>query len=272
MKLYDNVIRAALEELENFAPQIWTYDASQVWPDAGESQLVLGRDAAYELGGSGLPAVHYTCVTQDKGLVGEDQVLLYGPDLGELQADAPYARIALLGVRPLNGDDEAVYRALRDMEFVRYHVFPRGYMFRVSTENFREQVRVSKQARQEGISFRRVGFDFIQKYRENPNILQVKLIFVTRPDGPYQAFQSQARQAAGITRTLTHILDGLPTDCSACQLKCVTSWRGCGSSTSARRKNKKARIPLNWNPCFFQDWAPSTKILFSIRSRRSSRP
>lgn len=221
MKLYDNVIRAALEELENFAPQIWTYDASQVWPDAGESQLVLGRDAAYELGGSGLPAVHYTCVTQDKGLVGEDQVLLYGPDLGELQADAPYARIALLGVRLLNGDDEAVYRALRDMEFVRYHVFPRGYMFRVSTENFREQVRVSKQARQEGISFRRVGFDFIQKYRENPNILQVKLIFVTRPDGPYQAFQSQARQAAGITRTLTHILDGLPTDCSACQLKPV---------------------------------------------------
>ena len=37
------------------------------------------------------------------------------------------------------------------MEFVKYHVFPQGYMMRVSPENGREQVRVSKQAVKRGI-------------------------------------------------------------------------------------------------------------------------
>lgn len=62
------------------------------------------------------------------------------------------------------------------MDFVKYHVFPKGYMIRTSSESNREQVRLSSAALKKGISFRAVGNDFIRQYKQNPNILAVKLI------------------------------------------------------------------------------------------------
>ena len=112
-------------------------------------------------------------------------------------------------------------KAVRNMEFVKYHVFPKGYMFRISSGDFREQVRVGKTALRRGISFRSVGFDFIRQYLKNPNILNVELIFVTDPQAPYESFKKSAKKTADITRTLTHILDGMPTDCRSCSLKPV---------------------------------------------------
>ena len=52
----------------------------------------------------------------------------------------------LLHVNDISGDDQEAFRAIRDMKAVKYHVCPEGYMMRVSPENQREQVRVSKQA------------------------------------------------------------------------------------------------------------------------------
>ena len=222
MELYNELIRETEGLLEGRPLQSWDYDSSAAWPDAGVSELVLGRDAAFELGGSGKPALHYTCVTTSPSLVERDQVLLWGPDLRELRADAPYARIALLRVGDIesdDGDDTVAYNAIKDMEFVKYHVFPKGYMLRISTEDNREQVRVSRKALGEGMSFYRVGCDFIRCYRKNPNVLGVKLIFITAPDGPYEALAACGRQSTEITRTLCTILDGLPMDCSACHLK-----------------------------------------------------
>ena len=222
MELYNEVIRETEGLLEGRPLQSWNYESGAAWPDAGVSELVLGRDAAFELGGSGKPALHYTCVTTSPSLVERDQVLLWGPDLRELRADAPYARIALLRVGDIesdDGDDTVAYNAIKDMEFVKYHVFPKGYMLRISTEDNREQVRVSRKALGEGMSFYRVGCDFIRCYRKNPNVLGVKLIFITAPDGPYEALAACGRRSTAITRTLCTILDGLPMDCSACHLK-----------------------------------------------------
>ena len=39
----------------------------------------------------------------------------------------------------LDEDDEIVYRTLKDIEFAKYHVYPEGYMVRMSPESYREQ-------------------------------------------------------------------------------------------------------------------------------------
>lgn len=80
---------------------------------------------------------------------------------------------------------------------------------------------MSRSALQRGISFRSVGFDFIRRYLKNPNVLKVKLLFVTDLQAPYQRLRACAKKTADITRTLTHILDGLPADCGSCSLKPV---------------------------------------------------
>ena len=95
-----------------------------------------------------------------------------------------------------------------------------GAMVRVSSESNQEQVRVAKSALKSGITFARVGAAYIQKYRELPGVRHVRLIFATDPPALKELI-ANARQVDAITKTLTHILDGLPTDCGHCTLKPV---------------------------------------------------
>ena len=186
----------------------------------------MQRDAACELGGT--YGVSFTCVTTDADLVPADEILLYGNDLnglGQTDRDTPYARIALLRVGNIageNGEDtESAFRAIQHMDFVKYHVFPKGFMLRTSSDACREQVRLSKDAVKAGIGFEAVGNAFLRRYKQDPHVLAVKLIFVTAPDADYAALQKEAGTAKDILLTLTKIMEGLPTDCGSCSLKPV---------------------------------------------------
>jgi len=223
MELYNTVIREAEGLGGSSAPRRYPYDPARAWEDPGEFELVMLRDAAYELGGGSRAAVNFTCVTTSPALVEKDEILLYGPDLGELKGDSDYVRITLLRVGDIESDDqddtEQAFRAIQNMDFVKYRVFPRGYMIRTSSESNREQVRVSKEAIRRGISFERIGDDFIRQYKQDPNVLAVKLIFITAPDADYAGAKKCAKTAHDITMSLTKILEGMPTDCGSCALK-----------------------------------------------------
>ena len=218
MELYNHTITATRELFAGAEPRRWDYDAAMAWRDLGESELVMQRDAAFELGGGSCPSANFTCVTSDDSLVPKDEVLLYGKDLPELRGDVSFARLAFLLVDELGDDDEAAYQAIRDMEFVKYHVFPEGYMVRISSESNREQVRLSKKSIAGGISFRRVGAAYIRGYHRNQHVKRVQMVFVT-DSAVVAELAKTAKKVDGITKTLTHILEGIPTDCGSCNLK-----------------------------------------------------
>ena len=205
--------------LEKGRPRVWEYSPGDAWKDIGSSELVLQKDAAYELGAMGKGSANYVLFTSSPELVDKDQILLYGADLGEIKGEVDFARIVLLRVGLIDGDDEAVYRTLKDIEFAKYHVYPEGYMVRMSPESSREQVRVSKKALGKGISFRSVGASYVAEYKKDANVLNATVIFITDPKADYAALQAAAKKASAVTGTLTHILEGLPTDCSICALK-----------------------------------------------------
>ena len=219
MELFNSLLRDTRALLEKGAPKVWDYAERDCWHDIGSSELVLQKDAAYELGAAGKGSANYVLFSSSAELVDKDQVLLYGPDLKDIKGDCDFARIVLLRVGVLDDDDEQVYRILKDIEFAKYHVYPEGYMVRMSPENYREQVRVSRQAIRGGISFRTVGNSYIRAYKKDPNVLNATVIFVTAPGYDYAAMKDNAKKANDITNTLTHILEGLPTDCSVCSLK-----------------------------------------------------
>ena len=219
MELYNSLIRDTKALLEKGTPKVWAYQPQDAWKDIGSSELVLQKDAAYELGASGKGSANYVLFSSGADLVDQDQTLLYGPDLGEINGPVDFARIVLLRVGVLDGDDEAVYRILKDIEFAKYHVYPEGYMVRMSPESYREQIRVSKQAVRAGISFRNIGASYIRAYKKDPNVLKATVIFVTAPGYDFAAMKELAKKSSDVTNTLTHILEGLPTDCSVCSLK-----------------------------------------------------
>jgi len=221
MQLYDSIIHDTQGILECANALSLPPANGRIWKDTGESQLIMLRDTAFELGGSGNESVNFTCVTTS-GIVGRDEILLCGPDLPQIRKDVPFARIAILEVEDLKEteDTEKAYDTIRSIEYVRYHVFPAGYMVRVSSSTNEEQVRVSRSAMRAGISFRYIGETYIRRYRKLPAVRHVRMAFVT--DGRVvEQLKPLAGKVDDITKTLTHILDGLPTDCGHCSMKSV---------------------------------------------------
>ncbi|MEG1632672.1 MAG: carbon monoxide dehydrogenase [Oscillospiraceae bacterium] len=221
MELYNGIIKEVKASLIAQGPKTWAFDKYAAWHDLGHSELVLTRDAAFELGGGSNPAANFTCVTTDPDLVPENSVSLVGPDLSAIRGDTPFVRIVMLHVNSIGDDDQEAFKTIRDMEFVKYHVFPEGYMMRVSPENQREQVRVSKQAVKKGISFKAVGDDFIAKYLENGRIDHVSITFVVGDMALCKGLEATAKKVDTLTMTLNHIMDGLSTDCTSCSFKQV---------------------------------------------------
>lgn len=222
MELYNSIIDKINGHLGSSEPKKYAYNPDRAWEDVGGNQLIMMKESAYELGGDNKPAVNYACITSDD-YVTEDEIWVYGKDLNEINGSVSFARIVLVKVDSLKGegeeDTEPLFRAIQDIDFVKYHVYPKGYMIRSSSDSFREQVRVSKDAVRKGISFEQVGNSYIKEYKKNPNVLAVRVIFATVDDADYAEMKKDAKKVRDITKTLSKILEGMATDCHSCSLK-----------------------------------------------------
>ena len=222
MKLYDEVIKNWLAIIGE--PRLLSLSDAPTWEDAGRNNMILKSDMAYELGGADTPlaALGRTVITAEGSLVSKDEVVLLGPDLNEMDADHPYARltVALVDEEKM-GEGDALYNAIRDIEYVRYHVNPKGFMMRVSTSKNRENVRVSKEAIAAGLDFATVGRAFVDKLHENPRVKAVKVIFVTDPSADFASLEKEVKAAEAITKTIDHVFKDLKMDCHTCNLKQV---------------------------------------------------
>ena len=221
MKLYDESIKELLAGIDmTSAKKLDIVNATG--KDVGDHNLILRADMAYELGGGTFPAVSGMAVTCNDEFVNTDEVMLIGPDLDEIKADTPYARIAFVKVAEDSlGDGNTLYNAIRKIEYVRYHINPEGYMTRISASNNREPVRVGKAALDKGLNFAKVGKLFLDTYHENKNIEAVKLIFITAPDFDYKSLSEQAKHLEDITGTIDHIFKNVMMDCGSCSLQKV---------------------------------------------------
>lgn len=222
MELYNSIIEKVDGLLGSTTPKKYAYNPARTWEDAGGNQLIMMKESAYELGGDNKPAVNYACISSGD-YVTEDEIWVYGKDLSQINGSVPFARIVLVKVAGLQGegeeDTEPLFRAIQDIDFVKYHVYPKGYMIRSSSDSFREQVRVSKEAVRKGINFEQVGNSYIKEYKKNPNVLAVRVIFATVDDADYAEMRKDAKKVRDITKTLSRILEGMATDCHSCSLK-----------------------------------------------------
>lgn len=220
MKLYDDVIKEILSVLQPYSGKKMEISRKHLWKDVGKEHMILRSDMAYELGGGSLPALGGMMITAEESLVPEDEIVLYGKDLGEIRQDAPYARLALVRVKEDSlGEGNDLYNEIRRLEYVKYHLFPEGYMMRISSAGEREMVRIGRQALKKGLGFAQIGATFLEAYHRNPKTESVKLIFITEPEFPYGELEAQIKKGEQITKAIDHILKDLAMDCNVCSLK-----------------------------------------------------
>ncbi len=222
MKLYDEVIKNWNEKLAGRKVRELDFENVSPWEDAGKNNMILRGDMAYELGGSdpNTFALGATVITADESLVPKDEVVLVGKDLSEIESDPSYARLTVVLVdEEAMGEGDALFNAIRNLEYVRYQISPKGFMMRVSKSHKRESVRVSKESIKDGMSFAHIGKAFIDHLKKNPKVKAVKVYFITEKDFDYAELQKDVRQANSITETIDHVFKDVKMDCHSCNLK-----------------------------------------------------
>lgn len=221
MKLYDETIKKVKRLLEE--KEIRTLPAGDsAWPEVSDRSMILRSDMAYELGGESLPAVGCTLITADNSLVPGDAVSLLGRDLPEIRGDIPYARVALVRTAGNTlGEGQALYQAVRALEYTRYHFYPEGFMMRVSASRKKESVRIGRDALTKGLNFEKTGNRMITAFHRNAAVEAVHIYYVTAQEFDYKALEALADEAERITKAIDHILQNAIMDCGACSLQKV---------------------------------------------------
>lgn len=235
MNLYDDMIVRCQSMLDSFSFSCKHYKIPEriavkngkettcdevLWEQEDEQRILFKKDMAYELGGGSLPAYSGVAYTSDETVT--DEIVVCGPDLPKLKADSPYARLTILQVDDTAwADTGQAYRVLRRLDYTRYHVHPKGFLIRISAAAHREPVRVGREALRSGLDFEQVGRLFLTAYHNHPEVLGVRIFFITEPDFPYEEFGETVCQMDSVTESLNEIFNNLIMDCAACRLKPV---------------------------------------------------
>lgn len=221
MKLYDETIKKMKELLETEESLELPFGET-LWPEVSDRSMILRSEMAYELGAESLAALGCTVVTANRELVPTDGVTLLGRDLPQIGKDVPYARIALVRVaEDTLGKGQALYQAIRSLEYTRYHFYPEGFMMRVSSTRNRESVRIGREALADGLTFTKTGNRMISAFHRNASVEAVHIYYVTAETFDYGELEALAREAERITKTIDHMLKNGIMDCGACSLQKV---------------------------------------------------
>ena len=210
MKFFDSLILET-EKLISALPKK-EFSKAVCWRDSGQSQVVMRRDTAFELEGFGFNLVTSGDVS--------DGVVLAGDDLDKIRADRRFARITLVQIED-KSDEQKAYNLIKKIDYVKYHTFPEGYMMRSTSRSHKEAVRVSKSAIKGGADFQKIGSLLIEKYKENPAVKGVRVIFITAPEADYGAIEKIAEKNYAIAETLNHVMNSVVFDCNTCNLKAI---------------------------------------------------
>lgn len=215
--IFDEDIKNLFDYIAQSNVKIYPYDSGKALPTNEQSELILMKDAAFELGGSDMPCTAATVLTDDMAI--KNQTVLIGKELKEIKNDCNYAKIVILSVKDTAEDEQAIFDLAKSLEYAKYKENVSGYMMRTSVIKQREQVRVSKTAIKRGLSFEALGATTIKSYLAKDVVEAVTVIFVADARIDFMPLQQFSSHTSQILSAFNHILDNVLVDCAHCNLK-----------------------------------------------------
>ncbi|MCH5170734.1 MAG: hypothetical protein J1F24_05550 [Oscillospiraceae bacterium] len=212
MKFFDKQISEFEAEIQSKEKVVFPF-SDNMWEDVGRNEIVMQKESAYELQGTG-----FELFTSKK--IGADEVIVIGDDLRKIKGNVSFARVSLVELDDIQ-DEQSAHDTVRKVEYIKYHYFPKGYMVRTNSLSSQENVRVSKKAIKDKISFEAVGNLLISKYKENSAVKAVKVFFITDKTVNFSSLKAIAEKSSEITEALDHVIRDLNLDCNVCKLKAI---------------------------------------------------
>ncbi len=222
MKVFDDLIEQTEVLLLQNESKSKPFDAKKMAKQGSQNQLILGSESAYELGSHDKNSISFLCASDSDSICQGDEVVLIGKDLDQIHANTNFARITLVKTESMQDKTEQqIFNSIKAIELKKYDFSVDGFMMRASGLSGREQVRVSKKALKKGLSLFEIGNRFISQYKQNAQIKNVKIIFITLEDFDYAKLESIGRSVATRTKALDHMIKDLKMDCASCEWKVV---------------------------------------------------
>ena len=210
MEFFDSLICEVSALADASQKTAYRYNSASSWNDEGYSQVILQRDTAFELDGVGFNLVTSSDV--------DDGIFVVGDELEDIASSRKFARVCIVQLENCD-DEQEIYKVIKKADYVKYHYFPSGYMIRTTSRSHKESVRVAKSALKNGITFEKIGNLLISKYKENPKVKAVKVLFITAKEADYEELDAMAQKSSAIAETLNHIMNSVKFDCDSCNLK-----------------------------------------------------
>jgi CO dehydrogenase/acetyl-CoA synthase beta subunit len=244
MQLYDTSIdeiiafraqKAAAGELKELVSS-----RDQLWPAAGDQNLVLQSDTAIELGNPANESLSLSIWTENLDAVTDNRISLIGPDVREsAEARLPFGKIVLIEGEGFNEDN--AYDRFREIDLVRFDTSLKGYMMRAASLYMREWSRISKTAVENGFSFSVLGSALIKELKKIDYIKSVEVIFVTSADKDVALLKPVASQVGKINNAMSKMMEEMSFDCGECEYNevCddVSELRSMHKSMKEKEKN-----------------------------------
>ena len=215
MKLYDKLIG----QIKNLLPENakrFSYSEPTLKIKKDNSILLL-KETAYELGGCQKPCVSTVAVSDS--IKFDNCTYLYGKDIPEIRSDCCFGKIVFLEIKDI-GEEQSAFDKIKELERLKYSFCPEEFMTRASAFNMREQIRVSKKAVKNGVTFSDYGSSLIKAYLKFPMVKSVQIIFITDFDR-FNELGMICDKVRQTTDALNHILDNVLLDCNTCNLKSI---------------------------------------------------
>ena len=128
-------------------------------------------------------------------------------------------KIVFLEIKDI-GEEQSAFDKIKELERLKYSFCPEEFMTRASAFNMREQIRVSKKAVKNGVTFSDYGSSLIKAYLKFPMVKSVQIIFITDFDR-FNELGMICDKVRQTTDALNHILDNVLLDCNTCNLKSI---------------------------------------------------
>ncbi len=219
MNVYDNLIRETLNVLQSQSfVQLPVRECR--WNMRDTNEFLMGKEVAFELGDRFRDSVVYHVPTSDTALIGEDKVFLLGQDLPEIRKNTNFSRVVLFNIDDIPDPNKA-YIGVRKLNYERYKIIPEGYMVLSSSFENKENVRVSKKAIENGLTFETLGNLYIQHYKQMPGVNHVQIYFIAGDFDFVKELVGLSKKVNEVTNAFDHILKNVILDCDVCPLKTI---------------------------------------------------
>lgn len=219
MNVYDKLIKDTLDILntQNLT-ELKVKDAK--WNMLKSNEFLMGKEVAFELGDRFKDSVVYNVQTSDKSLVGEDKIFLIGKDLKDIKENTNFSRVALFNIDDISDPNKA-YIGVRKLNYERYKIIPEGYMVLSSSFENKENVRVSKKAIKNGLTFETLGNLYINQYKQLKGVNAVQIYFIVGDFDFVKDLVNVSKKVNEVTEAFDHILKNVILDCDVCPLKTI---------------------------------------------------